>query len=185
MKNKTFTRLSVAVAGSTLAASLIGVGAVSAAESKATTAERPVRFELTEEQRAKLDQAKTLRQEGKMEEARALIESSGLFDKLPRFNRERPFKMKFHHPNHEQMKAALSNNDFAAFKELTKDTPFAEKLDEALFAKMVEAHKLREAGDHEGAMKIMKEIMPERVRIHDGEFKHGFRLRGDVQPASL
>jgi hypothetical protein len=177
MKSKTFMTLSAAVAGSTLAATLVGAGVVSAAS---PTMERPVRFALTEEQRATLDQAKTLREEGKMDEAKALLESSGLFKKMPLPGKRMGF-LKQHPPmfiaHREEVKTALTNNDFAAFKELTKDAPFADTLNEATFAKMVEAHKLMEAGNPEGARELMKEIMPKDVLLHDGGFKHGFRMR--------
>lgn len=184
MKNKTLRVVTAAVAGSSLLATLVGVGVVSAAEP--TVTDRPVRFTLSDDQRATLDQAKTLREQGKFDEAKTLLESSGLFKRLPRmlarhhdaFQEQRE-DMKEHRAAIEQ---ALKNKDFAAFKELTKQAPFADKLDEALFAKLVEAHTLRANGDVEGAKKIMKEILPMHVFPHEGAFKHGLRLMKGATP---
>jgi len=53
---------------------------------------------------------------------------------------------------------ALENNDFAAWTAAVAGTPQADKVDATTFSKLVEAHNLREAGDHEGARAIMEEL---------------------------
>lgn len=64
--------------------------------------------------------------------------------------------------NHKQaFNAALENNNYTAFKALlanTKNKPNTPEITEAIFAKMVEAHKLKLAGDTAGAKKIMDEL---------------------------
>jgi len=171
MNHRAFVVVSGAVAMSTLAAVLAG-GTVSAAEvSSSPKMNRPV---LTEEQRSLMEQAKTLRQEGKADEAKALLEKAGVF-KL------RPFERGAHPLIRARMKNvirkadidprerqaihdAIVNNDFATFKELVKDAPFAGKIDETAFAKIVEGQK------------NMKEKMKQHVPMNGGKFKHGFRM---------
>lgn len=72
---------------------------------------------------------------------------------------------------------ALTNNDYAAFKAaIANKSKLANvpEINEAVFAKMVEAHKLRAAGDKEGAQKIMTDLgfkkMPGMKRGHMHRF---------------
>lgn len=109
--------------------------------------------ELTDEQKAIMEQVRELHQAGKFDEAKALIESSDL--PMPMGPKgDRP-EMDGHR---EEVRQAIEDNDFETFKELTADAPFADKVTEANFAKMVEAHQLMEDGDHEAARAIMEEI---------------------------
>lgn len=62
---------------------------------------------------------------------------------------------------HQQIHQALLSNDYTAFKAAIAGAPKppnAPEITEAVFAKMVEAEKLRQKGDHEGAKKIMESI---------------------------
>lgn len=118
------------------------------------------RVEITEAQKAILGQIKTLHDEGKFDEARELAKSSGLPKLLKPFRgAHKDHANKW--PNHENRKKiddALKNNDFATFKTLIANTPFATVVTEDTFAKLVQAHALREKGDHEAARKIMEEL---------------------------
>lgn len=62
----------------------------------------------------------------------------------------------------EAIRNAMEAGDYAAWKTAIADTPqkgkMFENVDEATFAKMVEAHKLMQAGDFKGARAIQKEI---------------------------
>ncbi len=58
----------------------------------------------------------------------------------------------------EAFDAALEANDYEAFADLVANTPMADDLTEEVFAKLVQAHALREAGDHDGARTIMEAL---------------------------
>lgn len=58
----------------------------------------------------------------------------------------------------EAFDAALEANDYEAFAELVANTPMADDLTQEVFAKLVEAHTLREAGDDDGARAIMEAL---------------------------
>lgn len=82
-----------------------------------------------------------------------------------------------HKAHMDASRTALENNDFDAFSAAVAGTPMETKVDAKTFAKMVEAHNLREAGDHEGARAIM-----DAIGIHpDGPMgDHG--PRGEHRP---
>lgn len=70
---------------------------------------------------------------------------------------------------------ALTNNDYEAFKKATAGKPKppdSPEVTEAVFAKMVEAHKLKLAGDTAGAEKIMSDLgfkKPDFSKKHFGK----------------
>lgn len=66
-----------------------------------------------------------------------------------------------HRAHHEAIHTALRTNDYAAFTKAIAQMPKpadAPEITEAVFAKMVEAEKLRQSGDRAGAQAIMKEL---------------------------
>ena len=63
---------------------------------------------------------------------------------------------------HEAARTAIENNDYNAWAAAVAGTPQADKVDATTFSKLVAAHSLREAGDHEGARAIMQELGLER-----------------------
>ena len=105
--------------------------------------------DLTDEQRAAVEEARELRQTGDKEGARAIIENAGI--ELP----ERPDKGE-RSEKREAVRAAVDANDYDAFVAATLDAPFADQVTETFFASFVEAHELREAGDKEGAREILE-----------------------------
>jgi hypothetical protein len=163
---------------SAVAAPLLALGLVAApAFAHGMGGARP---ELTDEQKTALEQVRELHKQGKRDEAHALLESAG----LP----ARPLMIKFHsrmggdekmREQHGAVFEAIQNGDFATFQELTKDAPFAGEMDEATFAKLAEAHKLREAGDTEGAKAILDEAGLKPLHLKKGpgmRFHKGFRM---------
>lgn len=111
------------------------------------------RPELTDAQKTVLDQMHDLRMDGKFDEANALREQSG----LPQMGRGRgqSAEMQAHR---EVVQTALENNDYQAFLTAIDGTPREEGMTPEIFAKMREAHTLREAGDFDGARAIMDEL---------------------------
>lgn len=108
---------------------------------------------LTEDQQASLEQVKELVDAGKFDEAKQVAEAAG----LP--NLKHGHRMGG--PNQEQreaLDAALTNNDYDAFVTLTADAPFADELTPEIFAKLVEAHTLMEAGDMDGAKELLSSL---------------------------
>ncbi len=127
-------------------------GSVSAAETTKTNSatDRRVRVELSDEQKTALDQIQELRKAGKTDEAKTLAESVGLpnGEGMKNFREHGgKFRMKMDdgkRENHEAVRTAIQNNDYNAFKTASADLPFGTDIDEAKFAKLVEAHKLME-----------------------------------------
>jgi len=66
--------------------------------------------------------------------------------------------MQAHQERHDAVRVALENNDYAAFQSAVAGTPLADEVTAENFSKFVEAHKLMESGDHEGAKTIMDEL---------------------------
>lgn len=167
MQEKTLKSMAY-IAAPLLTVALVA-GAVSAAEEFEDRFERGDRAEfvaqLTDEQREILEDIHELREEGEFEQARALAEEAGI-PKPPHRGGER----------HEEVKAAVEAGDYEAFVAAIAEAPFADEVDEAFFAQLMEAHALREAGDTEEAKAIMQElgIKPHK---HRGERSEAFRAQ--------
>ena len=58
----------------------------------------------------------------------------------------------------QEMKSALENNDYDAWKQALGDRFPADKINEQTFSKLVESFKLRQAGDFEQSRVIMEEL---------------------------
>lgn len=88
-------------------------------------------------------------------------------------------EMKAHH---EEVMASIKANDFAKFKELTADKPFASDIDAEAFAKLVKAEELRVSGDKEGARKLLKDVIKHDIGKHPKDkkvFKHKMKRGAD------
>lgn len=116
--------------------------------------------ELTEEQQSALLEARELRKEGSGEEARRVLKEAGIAPHMTHmFKRGGVGWIKEEREQrHEALHEALEHKDFEAFKKATADAPFASMVTEENFAKLVEAHELRKAGDHEGALQLLQEL---------------------------
>ncbi len=111
---------------------------------------------LTDTEQSALEQAHEIR-ESAHAEAKQVLEDAGITDE--RMAEIHDAMRDARKAEHIAVKAAVEANDFAAFKTATANSPMAGKIDtEAEFAKLVEAHELREAGDHDGARVIMEEL---------------------------
>lgn len=106
---------------------------------------------LSDEQQQVFDQIRELRQNGNYEDAQELAQDSG-------FGIGFRGRMGMRMENREEIRTAVENNDYGAYKELIADRPFADDIDEEVFAKIVEAHNLRMNGDYDGAREIREEI---------------------------
>ncbi|MFM2339519.1 MAG: hypothetical protein RLZZ360_155 [Candidatus Parcubacteria bacterium] len=113
-------------------------------------------IDLTDTEQSALEEAREIR-ETAHEEAEKVLEDAGIT--AERMKEIREAMREAHKAEHEVIKAAIEANDFAAFKTAAADTPMSTTIDtEAKFAKLIEAHTLREAGDHEAARTIMEEL---------------------------
>ncbi len=134
---------------------------------------------LTEEQRSALLEARELRKEGDAEGARDILKNAGIpLGKFHSRGKDMQGKGMSNtdreqmHVRHEALRDAVEKNDFDAFKAATLDAPFADMVTPANFAKLVEAHELREAGDKDAARKILEDIGFPRP-MHGGGMMHG------------
>ncbi|QSH39290.1 hypothetical protein JXR01_03230 [Candidatus Kaiserbacteria bacterium] len=84
---------------------------------------------------------------------------------------ERAAKQAERKAHREEARNAIESNDYNAWVTASVGTPMEGKVDAAGFAKMVEAHNLREAGDHEEAREIMKGLGFEKPHKKHGAFK--------------
>ncbi|MFT5180034.1 MAG: hypothetical protein ACI9GH_000330 [Candidatus Paceibacteria bacterium] len=128
------------------------------------------KMNLTEEQKEVLEEARELKEEGDLKGARELIKESGIVfpKKHHKYSEELMEK-------HEDIREAVENGDYDLFLELTEDSPRHIEINEDTFNRLVEAHALRQAGDHEGAREIMEELgLDKHPRFggHHGEKDH-------------
>ncbi len=111
---------------------------------------------LNDSEKAALEEAAEIR-ETAHEEAKQVLEDAGITDE--RMTEIREAMHKARHAEREAVKAAVEANDYEAFNTAIADSPMASEIDSAeKFAKLVEAHNLRESGDIDGAKAIMEEL---------------------------
>jgi len=103
---------------------------------------------LTETQQSILEEVRELRREGNYDEANELIDENGLY--VQKGNNMKLYKQK-------RFEEFIDSEDYDSFIGLTKETRMGEAIDtEDKFETLIEAHKLRESGDHEGARALME-----------------------------
>lgn len=111
---------------------------------------------LTDTEQTALEQVREIEETARAE-AKQVLEDAGITDE--RMEEIHDAMREAHQAEHEAIEAAIKANDFAAYTAAVADSPMAGEIDtEAEFAKLVEAHTLREAGDHDGARAIMEEL---------------------------
>ncbi len=127
---------------SVLAAALLiaGVGA------SGVYAFEPNAGSLTDDQKAVFEKMHELRMAGDNEGAQALAHEMGF----------RGDRGQSRHQHRAEAQGAVDNNDYSAFQTAVAGSPMEDKVTPEIFAKMVEAHSLRNAGDLEGAREIMQ-----------------------------
>ncbi len=106
----------------------------------------------TASEQAALEKAHAIREAAETE-AKAVLDAAGitqeeLHDAMRAYGEKQ----------HAKLAEALENNDYDAFVALTAGGPNADKLTKEVFATLVEIHTLEEAGDHEGAMELRKDL---------------------------
>ncbi|MFH1620988.1 MAG: hypothetical protein ABIB04_02795 [Patescibacteria group bacterium] len=152
MKKNTILKIS-AITLPLMALTIFTTSSVFAADA-ATEAKTPI--VLTDAQKIAVGQAYELRMNGKFDEAKQAMETANV--PKPQRMAGRGMMRGDFGKNQEEVKTAILNNDFAKYKELTKDRPNADKIDEAAFAKLVQAHKLMEEGKMDEAQTILKDL---------------------------
>lgn len=116
------------------------------------------RTQLTDAQKAALEQAKTLRADGKTTEASALLKQAGLSGFGNRHSGRGGPPEGINRTNHDAIEKAIEANDFTAYTALTKGSPMEGKIDATQFAKLVQAHVLIKSGDTAGAKAILNTL---------------------------
>lgn len=115
------------------------------------------KIQLTSHQKEVLKQARELHQEGKDSEIPDLLSQAGLPDRAFR-RASGSLASKEIRQRHRQMIEAIENNDYQSFKAITAGTKFGDKVDEAVFSKLVEAYDLKQQGDDQGAKTLIKSL---------------------------
>ena len=137
----------------------------------------PLAEKITEENFSKLSEAHKLREEGKHEEAKAIMEELGL--KGPKDEQGQ----KMDSETRAKLDAAMDAGDYNAWKEIVDDKPIASQVTADNFAKFVEAHNLREEGKHEEAKAIMDELGIKPPKHHMKGDKGGEMKSQNERPA--
>lgn len=152
MKKKKILK-SIAVAIPVLAFMMMSGGVVQA---QSGNSGRFGQNNLSETQKEVILKVRELRQSGKFDEADALAGSSGLSMKRIRkgFDGDKGFNFE----ERLKIRQAIENNDYATFKTLTSNLPFAEKINESSFSQISKAHNLKMQGDDVGAKAIMDQL---------------------------
>ena len=130
---------------------------------------------LTDTQIEALEEAHELRQNGvNRDEIKKILADAGLDQET--MKEIRTAKRQYRSEMRKAVKEAINNEDYDAYLEAVADTPRANLIEsESDFEKLLEAHELREAGDHEGAREIMSELGFEKPagRGHKGDRRGG------------
>jgi hypothetical protein len=118
--------------------------------------------DLSDNQISALEEAHELREGGAdRDDVKAILEDADIDKDTMREIREAAHE--YRQGRHEEVKSAVDAEDYDAFKNAIEGSPMAEVIDsESDFARLVEAHELREDGDKEGAQEIMAELGIER-----------------------
>lgn len=144
--NKKKVASTLALIGLTLGTS------VSAAE----VMRKPPRFEnLTASQQSILEEAHELHMLGKDDEAKKLIEDSGI--EIPKFKGMKQYG-KEGKEHMERFKTLIEQDDFDSFQKMVAGTPMADIINtEQKFEALVQAHELRLEDKHDEAKEVLEE----------------------------
>ena len=106
----------------------------------------------TDAQKAAITQAFQMRKDAD-DKAKSVLESAGVDEKALHEQMRTQMDAK-----HTAIDAALDANDYAAFQAAVAGSPMEGKVTTDTFSKLVEICKLQKSGDHEGAMKLSKDL---------------------------
>lgn len=83
---------------------------------------------------------------------------------------------------HEKIKTAIENDDYAAFQAAVANSPMEAKIDsEAKFNQLVEAKELKESGDIQGAIAIMTELGVRPPHRHNRHMMGHGKIKAGLQ----
>ncbi len=146
-------------------AALLGVLMVGATSAYAFGGFNPEAFSnFTSEEQNAIQKIQDIR-EAAEEDVQQVLEDAGLT-----IEEIRDAQHAFGEVQREKLDVALESGDYDAYQALVAESPRATDLTEEVFDQLVEAHKLREAGDHKGARAIMEDLGLKGLEGH----KHGF-----------
>lgn len=112
---------------------------------------------LTDEQRSAFEVARELREEGDKDGARDVLIEAGIDEDV--IERVRTAMHEYRQENRGAIHDAVLNNDFDAFQTAIEGSPIADIVTtQADFDLFVEAHNLRQDGNHDEARVIMEEL---------------------------
>lgn len=106
----------------------------------------------TPAQQAAVQQAHEIRQEARTK-AQAVLTAAGITQ-----DQMHKAMSAYRSGQRTAIDAALTANDYAAFKTLIANRPMADKVTPEVFAKLVQIHKLEVSGDRAGAQTLRKEL---------------------------
>jgi len=120
----------------------------------------PVTEKITEENFDKFAEARQLMVDGKYEEAKALREELGLQGKQGFRKGWHGMKKggEFNKENFAAIQEAIDNNDYEAWKAVSKDCPMNDQITEENFAQFAEVHNLKKTGKYEEAKASWEEL---------------------------
>jgi hypothetical protein len=125
------------------------------------------RANLTDTQREALEEARELRQSGKVEEARDLLVKAGIDETVVQQLRQAVSQ------NREDIKEAIETGNYELFRDVVGDTPLANQITSASdFERLQEAHELQQAGDFTEARHIFADLGIERPQWRLSQTNH-------------
>ncbi len=129
----------------------------------AIAGDKPITEKINEENFSQFVEAFNLKEAGDFEGAKAIFDELGL-EKKP----HRKHGPKMDPEKRDAIKAALEAGDYEAWLAAVGDGPVTEKINADNFDQLVEAHRLMQEGDKEGAKAIFKELGLKRPGAHRG-----------------
>jgi hypothetical protein len=112
--------------------------------------------DLSDTERTALERVAAIHEEAKTEVEQVLTDAGITKERMDEIRQAVHEERK---ERHEEMKQAIAANDYEAFQVAAAQSPFAENITTPeSFAKLVEAHELRENGDTAAADAILQEL---------------------------
>lgn len=135
----------------------IAAFALTATSAAAFNPELLERAGLTEEQIAAFEVAQELKRDGDRQGARDVLAEAGI--DLDVLEEMRNVMRHEHQRHHDEVESAIESGDFEAFRIAVVDTPLGNKVTTPeQFQTLMEAHVLRQVGEHEEAVQLLKTL---------------------------
>lgn len=138
------------------------------------------KLNLTSNQTEALEKADEVRREAH-EKVQAILKDAGIDMETMHSIKSAEHTARAQH--HKVVREAVQNEDFEAYRAAVANTPFEDTVTtEEEFAKLIEAHKLHESGEHAAAKILMEEIgLVHAYGSHSGHPGH----RGMMQKMNM